>query len=330
MADGDQGAGAGGAAAEGDAGGGSAADVLLGGDAGTGGAAGAGGDGGGAAAGADGGAAGGDGAADAAFLAQFSTDPLDGDGPSLQDWVKSVGVKDVAGLAKIARDNQKAVRDGGRIKVPGEGASADEIKAYHAAIGVPETVQGYALDPINDAEGNAVPLQTELLDRLAAKALDGGMPAAAYKAVVGEFVQAQLEQLAGLEAERKAEAGAWMKEQGDKAPAQSAAVNRGAEVLGLDGTEVAKLRNELGSRRTLDVLAKLGNAVSEDMVAGIGGSTQKFLMNGAQAQAEIDRMRGDPATVSKMTIKGSPENAKYERLLKVAGEAANRQAAAGL
>lgn len=331
MADG-EGSGSGGGDQGGQGGG--AADLLFGGSGG-----GAGGDQGGAGGdqnqqGGDQGGAGGDqgqqgGAADQAFLGQFSTDPLDGDGPSLQDWVNSTGVKDVNGLAKIARDNQRALRESGRVKVPGEGASEAEVKAWRAAIGVPETAEGYAIAAPKDAAGNDVPMDTAALDRLAAKALDAGVPEAAYKAIVGEYVAMQLEGMAARESELNAEGQAWLKEQGDKAPAQSAAINRAAQALGLERGEIAAVRGALGSRRMAEIFAKLGNGIGEDALV-TGGSGGGFMPSGDEAQAEINRMRSDPATVQKMAVKGTPENLKYERLVRVAGEAANRKAAAGL
>jgi len=60
------------------------------------------------------------------------------------------------------------------------------------------------------------------------------------------------------------------------------------------------------------------------------GGRQRFLVSGDQAQADIDAMKADPIISKKITVKGSPENAKYNRLVAIAGEAANRKAAAGL
>lgn len=269
------------------------------------------------------------GAADQAFLGQFSTDPLDGDGPSLQDWVNSTGVKDVNGLAKIARDNQRALRESGRVKVPGEGASEAEVKAWRAAIGVPETVEGYAIAAPKDAAGNDVPLRNDVLDRLAAKAFEAGVPEAAYKAIVGEYIAMELEGEAARESELNAEGQAWLKEQGDKAPAQSAAINRAAQALGLERGEIAAVRGVLGPRRMAEIFSKLGNGIGEDALV-TGGSGGGFMPSGDEAQAEINRMRSDPATVQKMMVKGTPENLKYDRLVRVAGEAANRKVAAGM
>lgn len=322
-------AAAGGAAA----GGGGAADLLLGGgaaaaDAGAAAAAAAGGDaaaGGGAAAAGDGAAGG----ADPDWFTQISAETPEGEAASLLDWVKSAGVKDLNGLAKVARDNQRALRESGRVKVPGEGATAEERSAFNKAIGVPETVEGYALAEVKDADGNAVPLNKPLLDRLAGKALEAGVPKPAYEALVNDFVAAQVEELAASNATHQAEAAAWANAQGPQKSEKLNAVNRGAEALGLSNEEVLSIREALGSRRTLDALSRLGAGISEDVLLA-GDGRRQFMVNGDQAQAEINRMRTDPKIVAAISVKGSPENVKYERLLTAVGEAANRRVAAGL
>ena len=324
-----------GAAGAGAGDGGSLAAALTGGDDGgaaaaaAAAAAGAGGsdDGGAAAAAA---AAGGESGADPAWYADISADLGDGEKTSLRDWVKANGAKDLTHLAKIARDNQAALRDSGRIKLPGEGASEAEKTAFRAAIGVPESAEGYVIAPIKDADGNDLELDTPLLSRLAAKAHESGVPKAAYEALVNDFVAAQLEAAGAGDAEQKAEGISWAKEQGDKQAAKLAAVNRGAAAMELSNEEVFAIRGVLGSRRTLDTFARLGEGIGEDVLLGGTGGAKQFMVSGEQAQAQIDVMKGDAATLAKMTVKGTPENARYNRLVAIAGEAANRKAAAGL
>lgn len=329
---GDAGAGAG-AGAGGDAGqggGASAADVFgLGGagDGGQGGAAGGAHGDGGAGEGGQGDA--GQGAADPAWYDQVSADLGEGEKASLRDWLKSAGVKDLNGLAKIARDNQTALRDSGRVKVPGEGASEAEVKAYRAAIGVPEEVTGYQLAEIKDANGEPVPMNTPLLDRLAANALKAGIPKGAYEAVVNDFVQAQLEEAATQDAALKAEATAKLKEWGAQANAKEGAIDRGLAALGLSRDEALKLRSALGAGRAMDIFSKLGEGVSEDVLVRGEGGRPRFGMTGAQAQEQIDAMKADPGAAAKIMVPGTPERTRYDRLLSIVGEDANRKAAAG-
>lgn len=311
--------------------GGSAADVLLGGAPAAAGDGAAGAAPAGDSAGAGGANDAGDGAsgADPDWFSQLSTETAEGDTASLLDWVKASGAKDLNGLAKIARDNQRALRESGRVKVPGENATPEERAAFNKAIGVPETVEGYALAEVRDADGNAVPLNKPLLDRLAGKALEAGVPKAAYEALVNDFVAAQVEEMASSNATNQAEAAAWANAHGAQRSEKLNAVNRGADALGLSAQEVLSIREAIGSRRTLDALSRLGEGIGEDVLLAGGGSRQ-FLLSGDQAQAQINQMRADPKIVAAISVKGSPENLKYERLLVTAGEAANRRAAAGL
>src|SRR5690242_16993165 len=98
---------------------------------------------------ADGDAGGGDDAAQAAaldeWLGKFSADASDGHSASDRDWVKAKGYKDLGALVKSARSGDAKVD--GMIKLAGEGANDDEVKAFRAAIGVPEDVKCYEIKP---------------------------------------------------------------------------------------------------------------------------------------------------------------------------------------
>lgn len=315
----------GGAAA---AGGGSVADALIGGAA-TGGDAGTGAGDGGAGAGAGGGAAASaDGGADPDWYAQLSGDPGEGESASLRDVAKAKGWKSLDDVVKSYREVERAFRESGRIKVPGEGASAEEVAAFHKAIGVPDDAKGYSLPEFKDAEGNAVKLNTPLLDRLADQAHKAGVPKAAYEALVGDFVQAQMEEITTENARLQGEARDWLKEQGDKAPAKTAAINRGAQALGLNAEEVLAIRGAIGSKRAMETLARLGERVGEDVLTG-GEAKGGFMISGETAQAQINAMRADPIVAAKIMQPGTPENARYNRLIEVVGQAENRKRAAG-
>lgn len=310
------------------AGGGAAAELL--GDMGAGaGAAGDQGEQGGGGAGDQGGGGGGDqGGADPDWYSQLSTEVADGEKASLFDFVKARGAKTVDQLAQALRDAQRTIHDKGLIKLPGEGATDDERAAFHKAIGVPETVEGYEIEGPQDADGNPVELDKGLLDRLKATALKAGASADTFKALVQDVVAYQMEQLGAVNAEQQQEARDWARSQGDKQSAKLAAVDRGAVALGLEDGEVLKLRSSLGPKRTLDLLARLGEGVGEDVLTGGAGSRQAFV-NGDQAQSQIDEMKADPATRAAIMVRGSPEHTRYNRLLAIVGEAANRRANAG-
>jgi hypothetical protein len=167
-------------------------------------------------------------AADPDWYGQVSGDVLDGEKVSLRDWLKAAGVKDLTGLAKIARDNQVALRASGQVKLPTSESSAADVAAYHKAIGVPDDVAGYAMPEAKDAagkvligdDGQPVPLNKPLLERLASTALKAGVPKAAYEALVNDFVQAQLEDVATEDATQQAQAQAKLKSWGSEGQAK--------------------------------------------------------------------------------------------------------------
>jgi hypothetical protein len=321
---------AGGEGAGAAAGFGGAADLLGGAvaAAGAGGAA-ASGEGAGAEGGAAGAAAGEGGAADAEWLAGLSAE-TEGDKASLRDWAKAAGVKDLNGLAKIARDNQAALRDSGRVKIPGDGASAEEVSAWRSAIGVPETVEGYSLPQLQAEDGTVVPLDKGLIGALLPKALERGVPSALMNGLVEDFVQLQLDAVAKDDADQKSAAQAWVTQQGDQASAKLAAVDAAGRALGLQREEMIALRGALGSGRALDILSKLGEGMAEDVM--ITGGQGRFSVTGREAQAEINQMiakgKTDRSYALKVRTAGTPENERWNRLQGQAGAWAAQQESA--
>ena len=322
--DGNSGGGDTGGAGAGNDGG--AADALLGGagasqQQGDGGDGGNGGDGGGAS---DGGSPD---AQLATFLEQFSAEG-DGDKPSLRDWVTSRGYKSIDEIAKSARDNQSALRDSGRIKVPGEGATEAELADFRTAIGVPEKPDGYEAPELKDADGNAIAMNDAKLQGIFASAHRHGIPAGALKGVLQDIAQADAAELATRETELAEKASAHADSWKDDRASNLAAVNRAAEALDLTREETLALRAAWGPERALDVMAKLGRGIGEDTMLK-GGGKQKFGMSASEAQATLETKQADQAWVDKAMVPGSAENAEYERLNNAIAAEADRQAASG-
>lgn len=261
------------------------------------------------------------------WYAQLSADAGEEDA-SLRDWVKAVGVKDLNGLAKIARDNQRAVRDSGRIKVPGEGASPEDIASFHKAIGVPEDPKGYEIKaPVGD-DGEPIALNTGLLDRLSESAHKAGMPKQAFEAVVSDFIQLQLDEAAAINTQGQKDAEAVVKGWGADATEKLAAVDRAAAALNLTRDDLVGLRNAWGAEKTLTVMARLGGGLTEDTMLTDTGR-QRFGVTGAQAQAEMDRLKTDRAFMDRVMVPGSAEYVRWNRLQDAAAEWKLRQAQGG-
>lgn len=291
-------------------GGGGALDLLGGG---------AGGDGGGEqqqGGGDQGGGAGGDGGA--GFVApdwfdNVSAETKDGEGSSNRDWLQSKGVKDLDGLTKIARDTERALRENGRIKVPGEGAKPEEVTAFRAAIGVPDKIDGYEVKA-----PDGVQLNDALIGALRESALKHGAPKGAFEGLVTDFIQLQREE-ADAETKRQDDLAAnWAKEQGGKKDEQIAHINTAARALDLSKTDMMGLRAGLGADRALGLLAKLGAGMAEDTM--ITGGKGRFGVTAAEAQVELDKMKTEPEMVKKIMIANSPEKARWDRLNRLAAE----------
>lgn len=259
------------------------------------------------------------------WFANVSAEVGEGEKTSLRDYLKASGIKDINSLAKRARDNQAALRDSGRIKIPGEGASAEEIKAYRTALGVPENAAGYEFKAPVGEDGQPIELNDGTLSRIAEFAHKHGLPKGPMEALVSDYVQGELDDLATAQREQDAAAAAWLKAQGGDANGKIAAIDRAATALGLTPQDLQGLRSAWGAEKALSVMSKLGEGMAEDVM--ITGGRGKFGVSGAEAQAEIDRLAKDPEFLKKLGDPGSAESARWRRLNDAAGEAANRAAA---
>lgn len=309
------GAADGAAGGDGGATGGGAADLFGAGAGATGGAAegGAAGEGG-----ADGGAEGG-GGADPDWFEKISAEAGEGETASNRDWLKAKGVKDLDGLTKIARDTERALRAGGKITIPGENAKPDEVAAFKAAIGVPDKVDGYE---VKGPEG--VPLNEPLINSLRESALNHGTPKAAFEGMVSDFIKLQMDEAAATDAKQIAEANDWLKAQGSKADEQRAHIDAAARGLGLSRDDMLWFRSMPGGAgRALDKLAQLGAGMAEDTL--ITGGKNRFGVTGAEAIAEIEKLKLDSDFQAKVMTPGSAERLRWDRLNAAAAEARARQ-----
>lgn len=267
---------------------------------------------------------GGEGGAAPDWFEKLSAAAGEGDATSNRDWAAAKGLKDLDGLVKIARDTEKAFREGGKIKVPGEGAKPEEIAAYKAAIGVPEKVEDYEIKPIANgsfdptrAEGpdnpKNLPLNEPLIGALRESALKHGAPKAAFEGLVSDFVKLQLDEAAAEKKAQDDQVAEKLKEWGGKKAENSAHIDAAARALGLSRQDLNWFRGMPGGAgRALDLMVKLGSGMAEDTL--ITGGKGRFGVSGAEAQAEIDRLKTDAEFQKKVRVVGSPERARWDRL----------------
>ncbi|MEV4934415.1 hypothetical protein [Sphingobium sp. LSP13-1-1.1] len=313
--DGDDGEGGNGG---GDGGLGGSADLLGGGG---GGGQGGGNGGGGAdddAAGIGGAGGGGDGQ-DPEFYGLLSAEGGEGDNPSNRDYIKGKGFKDIDALVKSYREAERAVRDSGRVKLPGENASDDERKAFARAIGVPEAVDGYE---IKGPEG--VPLNEALITKLSESALKHGAPKAAFQGLVADFIQLQLDEAEAARVEQDGKAQAQLKAWGAEGNAKLAFVDKATAALGLNREDLQGIRSAIGADRALQLFARLGEGMAEDAL--LSGGRGRFGVTPAEAQAELTRLNNDPEHMAAIQRKDPAATARRQRL--IAAVAAGKDAEA--
>lgn len=258
------------------------------------------------------------------FYGLLSAEVGEGESASNRDVVKAKGWKSIDDVVKGYRSAERALRDGGRVKPPTEGASDDEIAAYHRAIGVPEKVDGYSVPEVKGADGNPVPLNTPFVDRVLASALKHGAPKSAIDAILKDEIEAQVaEHDAQIAAVTKA-AGDHVKSWGADKDARLAQVNAAAKDAGLSQQDMSYLRGmPSGPGKMLDMLAKMGSHFSEDSL--VGGDRKAFGMDATTAQAELDAIKADRELAAKARVPGTAENARWTRAMNAVKAAAGSQ-----
>lgn len=261
-------------------------------------------------------APGGDGGPAPDWYGNLSAETAEGETASNRDYVQAKGFKDIDGLVKAYRHAEKGLHESGRIKVPGEGATAQEVAEYRAAIGVPDKPEGYTVPEFKDAAGNPIPINTALTQRIFAKAHELGGPKGLVEQLVASEVQAQIEEYDAAVKELQAEANTHIAKWGPEKEAGITQVNAALKELGFSREDVDHMRAMPGGvGKFLDAMRKVGSNFTEDTL--IKGDRSTFGMTPEAAQTELATMKADKATAEKIMVPGSPERQRYERLLSV-------------
>jgi hypothetical protein len=250
----------------------------------------------------------------------------DGDNPSHRDYVKGKNFKTIDDMAKSYREAEKALRDSGRVKIPGADAKPEEVAEFRKLLGVPDDAKGYAMPEITNADGNPVPLNDTLLAGVFEDAHAEGMSKAPMDNLAAKFVQRQLDMVADQDSQLQAAADAVVKSWGNQATEKLAAVDRAASALGLSRNEMLGMRSALGSEKLLLMMARLGEGMAEDVM--ITGGKGRFGVSGVEAQAEMNRLKTNPDFYAKAIQPGTPENARWNRLQSAVADYADAQAKA--
>jgi hypothetical protein len=190
-----------------------------------------------------------------------------------------------ADLAKGYLEAEKLIGKKGVI-LPGENATPEEMKQFHAALGVPETFDGYELkapDGLPEGVWN-----DDAAKGFAAKAHELGLTPKQVQGIATWQVQnvAGALEKAGLEADGRTYEAVLREEWGGSYDAKFEAARRASKEFGGDEATLAKLGDKIGDAALIRMFARIGEKVAEDSPAGMGGGAQLTSQESAKAQAD--------------------------------------------
>jgi hypothetical protein len=236
--------------------------------------------------------------------------------PSNRDWLKAKGFKTVDDLAKSYREAEHAIRNGGKFNVPGDDAKPEEIAAYHKAIGVPEKAGGLYDHFARGREGR----------RARSRAARWAEGRRAQERDAGESLRRSRRRVHPEAARRAAGLGDGREQQSRRAVqgmgrakgCENGRRHRGHARPRPERADVAAIQRgfalqygEPGSKRTLELLQKLGAGMAEDVLRNPDASARKFGVTPEQAQAEIDKLIADAEFGKKLTAKDPEAVARW-------------------
>lgn len=212
----------------------------------------------------------------------------------------------------------------GRVVLPGENATPEEVTAFHHAIGVPKDAKDYGAfefdgvkpDPGMDAFAREI-FPKAGVTKKAAETLIKGWNGMVAKAIADKQAADAAETAKGEESLARA----W----GAKHTANLDIAQRAASHFGMTPEEVGKLKATLGVEKAMTFLHGIGNAVATDGENPDGGNSTFTITTPQQAKAEVDRMKADPSIGAILRDAGHKEHksvkAKWDRLLDLAAKA---------
>ena len=233
---------------------------------------------------------------------------------SLPDDLKAdpslASIKDVQGLAKGYVHAQKLV-GADKVVIPGRDAPQEEIDAFYAKLGRPESADKYEWPTENLPEG--VEIADADKGKIGEIAHDLGLSktqaAKLYRAYAQQIADGQASISSTIEQQRTEAEQSLRKEWGKAfdqniALAQSAVKEFGGDEL-LQALDGAGLSNHPA---VVKAMAKIGRAISEDEVIG-GGKKQSFDKSPAEAQAELANLGMDAEFTKALTQDNHPGHA---------------------
>lgn len=200
------------------------------------------------------------------------------------------------------------------LRLPGDKATPDEIKAFRAKLGVPEAPDAYKLDDALKDDPVA--------GKFRAKAHELGVPAAQFEGIVqwfmgesaaareaqeGQFAQQAEKDITDLKSE-------WKGEEFDKNIDLAKRVSR---TMGLSPEEAQAVERAIGIKRAATVFSSLGKALGEHRFVGGQNGQQQFGMTAEGARARLADLKKDGAWMASYLSGDADKTAEWTRLHQV-------------
>lgn len=242
----------------------------------------------------------------AGFLDHFTDEATRG-------YMERKGFKDVQALGASFASLERMMSSG-RVPLP---ASEEDVEGYDrafAALGRPETAAEYGFGELAGADPEFSGQAAEWLFEAGVGKARAEALAEKWNAYVGER---QAADQAAFEAQSQADWIDLQREWGPRFAQNTETFRRGALTFGLSRQEMATIEAGLGTRRTVELFAKIGQGLAEDRFIdgeGRGG----FGMSREQAERRIASLRRDQSWQARWMAGGADEKAEWSRLTRIA------------
>ena len=228
-------------------------------------------------------------------------------------YMERKGFKDVQALGASFASLERMMSSG-RVPLP---AGEEDVEGYDrafAALGRPQTAADYGFGELAGADPEFSGQAAEWLFEAGVGKARAGALAEKWNAYVGEReVAAQ----AAFEAQSQADWIDLQREWGPKFAQNTETFRRGALTFGLSRQEMATIEGGLGTRRTVELFARIGEGLAEDRFID-GEGRAGFGMSREQAENRIASLRRDQTWQARWMAGGADEKAEWSRLTRIA------------
>lgn len=194
-------------------------------------------------------------------------------------------------------------------------SNPEEVKQFHARVGVPESPEGYESPEVSTPNGVLRgDLIAKLSHRIGARPDQHAELMAGTGELLTELFQAEAEEVARRNANDLIDL---RKEWGTRFEENNQAVDNAAAQLGLNDDMIGALKVALGEGQTRRMLAQIGARLGEHKrpAEGNGGPV---LMTSDVAKAQIDQLKGDREFFAKLTNGDVEARRRWTELQRIA------------